>query len=86
MPDFPPAADSTNLLEQVKQILAGEITNGVSADLVEAAKRREIINAELQKNSVEGLASAWSTAVAIEGRNSPDDDIDAIPRRSPLTT
>jgi zinc protease len=47
----------------------------VSADLVEAAKRREIINAELQKNSVSGLADAWSTAVAIEGRNSPDDDI-----------
>jgi zinc protease len=59
----------------VKEILLAEITNGVSADLVEAAKRREIINAELQKNSVSGLADSWSTAVAIEGRNSPDDDI-----------
>ena len=35
-------------------ILAAEITNGVNADLVEAAKRREIISAELQKNSVAG--------------------------------
>ena len=59
----------------MKQILLAEITNGVSADLVEAAKRREIISAELQKNSVDGLANAWSTAVAIENRNSPDDDI-----------
>ena len=75
MPGFPPAADSTNLLNNVKEILLAEITNGVSADLVEAAKRREIINAELQKNSVSGLASAWSQAVAVEGRNSPDDDI-----------
>jgi zinc protease len=75
---FPSGADSTNQLEQLKQILAAEITNGVSADLVEAAKRREIISAELQKNSIEGLASAWSQAVAVEGRNSPDDDIAAI--------
>jgi zinc protease len=75
---FPADADSTNLLDQVRQILRAEITNGVSADLVEAAKRREIINAELQKNSVSGLADAWSSAVAIEGRNSPDDDINAI--------
>jgi zinc protease len=72
---FPAGGDSTNLLDQVKEILLAEITNGVTADLVEAAKRREIISAELSKNSVEGLASAWSTAVAIEGRNSPDDDI-----------
>jgi zinc protease len=73
--EFPAGGDSTNLLNNVKEILLAEVTNGVSADLVEAAKRREIISAELQKNSVSGLASAWSTAVAIEGRNSPDDDI-----------
>jgi zinc protease len=72
---FPAGADSANQLDNVKEILLAEITNGVSADLVEAAKRSEIINAELQKNSVSGLANAWSTAVAIEGRNSPDDDI-----------
>lgn len=75
---FPAGGDSTNLLEQVRNILAAEITDGISIDLVEAAKRREIISAELQKNSVSGLASAWSDAVAIEGRNSPDDDINAI--------
>jgi zinc protease len=75
---FPAGGDSTNLLEQVRGILAAEVTNGVMADLVEAAKRREIASAELQKNSVSGLASAWSDAVAVEGRQSPDDDINAI--------
>jgi len=75
---FPAGGDSTNQLEQVKQILTAEIATGISAELIEAAKRREIINAELQKNSIEGLASAWSEAVAIEGHNSPDDDINAI--------
>jgi len=72
---FPAGGDSTNLLNSVKDILLSEITNGVSAELVEAAKRREIINAELQKNSINGLAMAWSMAVAVENRNSPDDDI-----------
>ena len=72
---FPAGGDSTNLLDETREILLSEITNGVSADLVEAAKRREILNAELQKNSVSGLADAWSTAVAIEGRHSPEDDI-----------
>lgn len=75
---FPAGADSTNQLAQVKKILAAEIAGGVNPDFVEAAKRREILSAELQKNSVEGLASAWSQAVAVEGRNSPDDDIAAI--------
>ena len=75
---FPTGADSTNLLAQVKTILADEIASGISAELVEAAKRREIISTELQKNSVSGLASAWSQAVAVEGRNSPDDDVNAI--------
>jgi len=72
---FPADGDSTNQLNQLKDILLGEITNGVSAELVEAAKRREIINAELQKNSISGLAAAWSESVAVEGRNSPDDNI-----------
>ncbi len=75
---FPAGGDSTNLSQQVRDILVAEITNGVMPDLVEAAKRREIASAELQKNSVSGLASAWSDAVAIEGRQSPDDDIAAI--------
>ncbi len=72
---FPAGGDSTNLLKQIKDILVAEITNGITADLVEAAKRREIISAELSKNSVSGLASAWSQAIAVENRNSPDDDI-----------
>ena len=77
---FPADGDANALVAQVKDILAAEITNGVMADLVEAAKRREIASAEFQKNSVSGLAMAWSQAVAGEGRNSPQDDIEAIRR------
>jgi zinc protease len=77
---FPAGGDPTNLLEQVRTILSAEITNGVTADLVEASKRREIASAEFQKNSVSGLAMAWSDAVGNEDRQSPDDDLDAIRR------
>jgi zinc protease len=77
---FPAGGDAPALLEQVKQILVAETTNGVLADLVEAAKRREIASAAFSKNSVSGLAMAWSQAVAVEGRQSPDDDIEAIRR------
>jgi zinc protease len=77
---FPTGADSARLARQMREILAAESSNGVTPDLVEAAKRREITTAEFQKNSVAGLAMAWSQAVAGEGRNSPDDDIEAMRR------
>ena len=44
------------------------VKNGFPPDLVEAAKRREIADAEFRKNSVGGLAAAWSQALAVEGR------------------
>ena len=75
---YPAGGDANRLLGRVRAILAAELTNGLSAELVEAAKSREILAAELAKNSISGLASAWSQAVAVEGRSSPDDDTAAI--------
>jgi zinc protease len=72
---FPKGYDTGSLVKEMNDILASELKNGVSADLVEASKRHEISDAEFQKNSVSGLAQAWSDAVAIEQRNSPDDDL-----------
>jgi zinc protease len=76
--EFPAGADADALVGQMKSILAEAATNGVVADLVDAAKRREIASAELEKNSVFGLGMAWSQAVAVEGRQSPEEDVDAI--------
>ncbi|MEN6621115.1 MAG: pitrilysin family protein, partial [Smithella sp.] len=70
--------DGKALVNEIKKIIHNYGKNGIPADLVEAAKRREITNAEFRKNSIMGLASAWSQAVAVEGRNSPDDDIEMI--------
>lgn len=77
---YPPGGDGEELVGELKSILADDVKNGVPADLVEAGKRHEIVDAEFQRNSVEGLAMQWSTAVAIEGRQSPDQDVQAISR------
>lgn len=77
---FPAGADPQELLKQVRQIVETTLTNGVDADLVAASKRHEIASAEFDKNSVSGLAMTWSQAVAVEGRASPDEDVEAIRR------
>jgi zinc protease len=75
---FPAGGDAEKLLAEIRAILGTELKNGLSKDLVEAAKRREVASLEFQKNSVFGLAMAWSQAVVIEGRHSPEDDVEAI--------
>ncbi|HUI29822.1 MAG TPA: pitrilysin family protein [Candidatus Acidoferrales bacterium] len=75
---FPKGYDSNALLKDISDVVAQELKNGVSPDFVEASKRHEISDAEFSKNSISGLASDWSDAVAVEGRQSPDDDLDAM--------
>jgi len=75
---FPKGGDGGELITRMKQIIGSYLRNGFPPELVEAAKRREIASGEFRENSVAGLASAWSQAVAVEGRDSPDDDIEAI--------
>jgi zinc protease len=71
-----PAATITSL----GGIVADYLKIGLPAELVEAAKRSEIASASFRKNSIPGLAAAWSQALAAEGRTSPDDDVEAIRR------
>ncbi|MBJ6727129.1 M16 family metallopeptidase [Geomesophilobacter sediminis] len=66
------------LIAALKQVLKEYAEKGVPPELVEAAKRHEIADLEFQKNSIEELADAWTQAVAVEGRKSPQDDIEAI--------
>jgi zinc protease len=75
---LPAGQDATPPLEELRQIVNKYAANGVPADLVDAAKRAEIAQAEFQRNSIPDLAAVWSDALAAEGRNSPDEDIDAI--------
>jgi zinc protease len=75
---FPAGGDGTVLLHQVREILGDIAKNGAPAELVDAAKRHEAADAEFKKNSILDLAMFWSDAVALEGRYSPGDDIEAI--------
>jgi zinc protease len=78
MAAFPKEADAEALVREIRKILAEDLKNGFSADLLEAAKRREVTKMELRKNSIFGLAMAWSKALAIERRQSPQEDVEAF--------
>jgi len=75
---FPKGGDSKSLINNVQSILDNYIKNGFPEDLVNAEKKHELTDAEYEKNSVSGLADAWSEALAVEGRNSPEDDLNAL--------
>jgi zinc protease len=74
----PSGTDPAPVTAAVKSILAGYAEKGVPAALVDAAKKGEIAGAEFQQNSIPELASTWSQALAAEGRQSPDDIVDAM--------
>jgi zinc protease len=77
---LPADGNADPVIAEMRKILANYATSGVPSELVEAAKRREISGAEFSRNSIPGLASVWSDALASEGRNSPDEDVEAIRR------
>jgi len=59
-------------------VLSGYAKNGVPADLVQAAKQREIAQLEYEATSIEGQAEQWSEAVAVEGAASPQAQIASL--------
>ena len=82
MAAFPQGGDGNALIATMQGIIADYLKNGIPPELVAAAKQHEIAEDEFRKNSITGLASVWSQSVAVERRNSPDDDIEAIRRVS----
>jgi zinc protease len=76
--EFPSRGDGRALLRQVREVLANVAKNGVPAELIDAAKRHEAADTEFQKNSIPDLAMLWSDALALQGRESPSDDTEAI--------
>ena len=65
-------------LADLRAVLDGYLKSGIPADLVEAAKAREVADLEFKGNSIEGLAFEWSQALAVEHRHALADDVDAI--------
>ncbi|HXS28850.1 MAG TPA: pitrilysin family protein [Steroidobacteraceae bacterium] len=77
---FPAGADPKALAADVRAVLENAVREGVPADLVAAAKLQERRETEFQKNSIAGLASVWSDAVALYGLTSPEEDLERIER------
>jgi zinc protease len=77
---LPPNGDTKALNDEMLKIVNNYAQNGVPADLVEASKRSWVAGAEFSRNSIPNLGDLWSEALAEEGRQSPDDDIEAIKR------
>jgi zinc protease len=75
-----PGSSLRHATRRLRRILNDYACNGVSEDLVDAAKRSELSQRLFQANSISGQADAWSNAIAAEGRSSPDDDYEALHR------
>ena len=89
---FPRGGKAAPVLARVRAILARAAQHGVNPALVQAAKHKAIAGLEFAKNSVNGLASAWSSALAVDGLSSPEaikasieavtpSEVDALARR-----
>ena len=69
---FPKGGDPAPVLKRMQAILADAAGKGIDPALVAAAKQKAIADLEYKKNSVSGLANAWSHALAFQGAESPD--------------
>jgi zinc protease len=81
---LPAAGDAKAALADMRKILETYAQHGVPEDLVTAAKRHEVADAEFERDSIPGLANVWSNAIAAEGRASPDEEVGAIQRVTAL--
>ena len=75
---FPKDGDPEALLQEMNKVLKDYLAQGFPDDLVEAAKKLEVAEAEYRKDSISGLAMTWSDALALEGRESPMDNVQAV--------
>ncbi|HUP05181.1 MAG TPA: insulinase family protein, partial [Bryobacteraceae bacterium] len=80
---IPSAADAGPITAEMKNILASYVEKGVPAELVEASKKSEVASVEFDKNSISDLAADWSQALAAEGRESPQEIVDAMKKVTP---
>ena len=75
---FPKGADADALVKQMRGILKDIAKDGISADQIAAAKRSLITEDVAQRDSIQGLARRWSSAVAVNGLASPAQSLAAI--------
>ena len=67
---FPPGGDPKAMAKDLKAAVEKAIS-GIPADLVAAQKRQALLGNALRRNSISGLAQAWTDAISLEGISSP---------------
>lgn len=72
---FPKGGNADKALGDVRDVLAQIRTQGVPAELVEAAKIKEVAQLGFSANSVSGLADIWSRTLAFKNLAAPEDMI-----------
>jgi zinc protease len=77
----PVNSSGESAVRDVQAVLEKYKRTGLPPDLVEAAKRREVAQAEFARNSIDGLAQTWSEALSVEHRT-PDDDLAGLEKVS----
>ena len=70
---FPKGGDAAPLLADMRGIIATTLRDGVSPELVEAARRQELAQLAFTYDSIASLAESWSNALAFSGMQSPAD-------------
>ncbi len=70
---FPKGDDPAPVLADLQGVIAAAAQHGVPAELVEAAKRQELAQLAYANDSISGLARSWSSALAFQGLQSPED-------------
>jgi zinc protease len=64
-------------IANVKAVIEAYKKSGLPADLVEVAKQRKVAQAQFARNSIFGLATAWSQTLGVEHRT-PDEDLAGV--------
>jgi zinc protease len=77
---FPKGADAQGLASEMRRIVSEQTEKGFPDDLVNAAKLSLRTRTALKKNSILGLAMAWSDALTLRGKESPEAVMEDIER------
>ncbi|MDE2295714.1 MAG: insulinase family protein [Gammaproteobacteria bacterium] len=80
---FARGGDPAPVLARMRAILADAAAKGIDPALVAAAKRKAIASLEFERNSIDGLANAWSGALAFQHLASPEEIRAAIAAVTP---
>jgi zinc protease len=70
---FPNGTKPEQLQADLRAVLAKAAQGDISAELVDASKRKELAQLAFANDSIEGLARSWSRALAQQGAGSPED-------------